>query len=42
MSWLLPFLWGMFFGYIVAMFELANFLIRKGYKSMNEIEDKNG
>ena len=38
---LLNILWGMFFGYIIATFQIAKLLVRKGYRRFDEIPDKN-
>lgn len=35
----LLFLWGMFFGYIVASVKFAAMLVSKGYRSISEIPD---
>lgn len=35
------FLWGLFFGYIWSSVNTAIWLVRKGYKSIHEIEDNN-
>lgn len=37
---MLKFLYGMLAGYLVASFELALFLIKKGYSSAQEIPSK--
>lgn len=37
---MLKFLYGMLAGYLLASFELALFLIKKGYSSAEEIPDK--
>ena len=37
---MLKFLYGMLTGYLVASFELAKLLVKKGYKSVSEIQDK--
>ena len=37
---LLHVLWGMFFGYIIATVNFAAVLVNKGYRSVNEIPDK--
>jgi len=37
---LLNILWGMFFGYIIATFQIAKLLVRKGYRKFDEIPDK--
>ncbi len=37
---LLIFLWGMFFGYIVASVNYAVIIINKGYRYLSEIPDK--
>ena len=38
---LLNMLWGMFFGYIIATFQIAKLLVKKGYRRFDEIPDKN-
>lgn len=37
---LLHVLWGMFFGYIIASINFAAVLVSKGYRSVNEIPEK--
>jgi hypothetical protein len=37
---LLHVLWGMFFGYIIASVNYASILVRKGYRTLSEIPDK--
>ena len=37
---LLHILWGMFFGYIIASVNFAAVLVSKGYRSVNEIPEK--
>lgn len=37
---MLTFLWGMLAGYLVCTFEFARMLVKKGYTSVNEIQDK--
>lgn len=37
---MLKFLYGMLAGYLVCTFELARILVKKGYTSVNQIEDK--
>jgi len=37
---LLHLLWGMLFGYVLATVNFAITLVNKGYKSLNEIPDK--
>jgi hypothetical protein len=37
---MLKFLYGMLAGYLVASFEMARILISKGYKSFQEVPDK--
>jgi hypothetical protein len=36
---MLKFLWGMFFGYIIASIEVSIWLIKKGYRSTLEVPD---
>jgi hypothetical protein len=36
---MLSFLWGMFFGYIIAAVEVSLWLIKKGYRSTLEVPD---
>jgi hypothetical protein len=38
---LLNILWGMFFGYIIATFQIAKLLVKKGYRRFDEIPDNN-
>jgi hypothetical protein len=38
---LLHILWGMFFGYIIAAVNFASILVRKGYKSVEDIPEAN-
>jgi hypothetical protein len=33
-------LWGSLFGYLVATFQIAKVLVRKGYRKFDEIPDK--
>lgn len=37
---MLKFLFGMLAGYLVCTFEFARMLVKKGYRSLNEIQDK--
>jgi len=37
---MLKFLYGMLAGYLVCSFEFAKMLVKKGYTSVNEIQDK--
>jgi hypothetical protein len=37
---LLQILWGMFFGYILASVNYASILVRKGYRTLSEIPNK--
>ena len=37
---LLHVLWGMFFGYIIASVNYASILVKKGYRTLGEIPDK--
>jgi len=37
---LLNILWGMFFGYIIATFQIAKLLVKKGYRRLDEVPDK--
>jgi len=37
---LLHILWGMLIGYLIASFEIAILIYKKGYLSFNEIPDK--
>lgn len=39
---ILVFLFGMLAGYMVATFYVASMLVKKGYRTFDEIEDKNG
>jgi hypothetical protein len=34
-------LWGSFFGYILATFQIAKVLVKKGYRRFDEIPDNN-
>jgi hypothetical protein len=36
---LLNILWGMFFGYLIATFQIAKLLVKKGYRRFNDIPD---
>jgi hypothetical protein len=38
---LLHILYGMLFGYLLATFQIARILVRKGYRRFDEIPDKN-
>jgi hypothetical protein len=38
---LLHILYGMLFGYLLATFQIAKLLVRKGYRRFDEIPDKN-
>jgi len=38
---LLHILYGMLFGYLLATFQIARLLVRKGYRRFDEIPDKN-
>jgi len=38
---LLNILWGMFFGYLIATFQIAKLLVKKGYHRFDEIPDNN-
>jgi hypothetical protein len=38
---LLNILWGMFFGYLLATFQIAKLLVKKGYRRFDEIPDNN-
>jgi hypothetical protein len=38
---LLNILWGMFFGYLIATFQIAKQLVKKGYRRFDEIPDNN-
>jgi hypothetical protein len=33
-------LWGSLFGYLLATFQIARILVRKGYRKFDEIPDK--
>jgi hypothetical protein len=37
---ILLFLWGSLFGYILATFQIAKVLVRKGYRRLDEVPDK--
>lgn len=37
---MLKFLWGMLAGYLVCTFEFARMLVKKGYTSVSQIQDK--
>jgi hypothetical protein len=37
---LLHILYGMLFGYLLATFQIARLLVRKGYRRLDEIPDK--
>ena len=37
---ILLFLWGSLFGYIIATFQIAKALVKKGYRRFDEIPDK--
>ena len=39
---ILIFLFGMLSGYLIAVIQVAGTLVKKGYKTFDEIEDKNG
>ena len=34
-------LWGSLFGYLLATFQIAKVLVRKGYRRLDEVPDKN-
>jgi Sec-independent protein secretion pathway component TatC len=36
---ILLFLWGTLFGYLVATFQIAKLLVKKGYRRFDEIPD---
>jgi hypothetical protein len=38
---LLNILWGMFFGYLIATFQIAKLLVKKGYRRFDDIPDNN-
>ena len=38
---ILLFLWGSLFGYLLATFQIAKLLVRKGYRRFDEIPDNN-
>jgi hypothetical protein len=38
---ILLFLWGSLFGYLLATFQIAKLLVRKGYRRFDDIPDKN-
>jgi len=38
---LLHILYGMLFGYLLATFQIARLLVRKGYRRFDEIPDRN-
>jgi hypothetical protein len=38
---ILLFLWGTLFGYLLATFQIAKLLVRKGYRRFDDIPDKN-
>jgi hypothetical protein len=38
---LLNILWGMFFGYLIATFQIAKLLVKKGYCRFDDIPDNN-
>jgi hypothetical protein len=37
---ILLFLWGSLFGYILATVQIAKVLVRKGYRRLDEVPDK--
>ena len=40
-SMVLNILWGMFFGYLIATFQIAKVLVKKGYRRFDDIPDNN-
>ena len=38
---ILLFLWGSLFGHLLATFQIAKLLVRKGYRRFEDIPDKN-
>jgi hypothetical protein len=38
---ILHILWGMLFGYLLATFQIAKLLVKKGYRRFDEIPDNN-
>ena len=38
---ILLFLWGSLFGYLLATFQIAKLMVKKGYRRFDEIPDKN-
>ena len=37
---ILLFLWGSLFGYLLATFQIAKLMVKKGYRRFDEIPDK--